>query len=135
MKKSRQALQQQLPEAFDRIQVALLVDLLDSAGGLEETQDKRVRAITVGGQVVYGGTNAEVSPGANIPPAGSNEANNITGPIGATGAKGDTGIAGEKGETGEKGEKGDTEWIANIDGGRANSVYGGIPNVDCGGAS
>ena len=45
-----------------------------------------------------------------------------------------TGVQGAKGDKGDKGDQGDTTYVGNIDGGMANSVYGGIFTIEGGGA-
>lgn len=65
-------------------------------------------------------------------PAGGGGITGGTGPTGPTGPAG--GGGGGIGYTGPTGYTGPQAIVGNIDGGYSNSVYGGIEEIDCGGA-
>jgi hypothetical protein len=56
-----------------------------------------------------------------------------TGPLGPTGPIGPTGVTGSTGPTGLIGPTGPI--FQNIDGGAANTIYGGTPTIDAGNVS
>jgi hypothetical protein len=88
------------------------------------------------------GTQGEIGPtGASGPtgptgPTGAAGTNGATGPTGPTGPAGPTGATGATGPTGSTGPSGPTgptgPQIGYIDGGAADSVYGGITGIDGG---
>lgn len=63
-------------------------------------------------------------------------ASTVTGPTGSTGPTGPTGLTGLTGPTGPTGPTGSTgptgPIFQNIDGGAANTLYGGAPTIDAG---
>jgi hypothetical protein len=66
-------------------------------------------------------------------PTGPQGIQGVTGPTGSVGPTGPTGPQGNQGVTGPTGSTGPTGPIfQNIDGGAANTIYGGAPNIDAG---
>ena len=83
------------------------------------------------------GATGPTGPTGPIGPTGpTGAASTVPGPTGSTGPTGPTGATGSTGSTGPVGPTGPTgatgPIFQNIDGGVANTLYGGAPTIDAG---
>lgn len=81
------------------------------------------------------GATGPTGPVGPTGPTGPQGIQGITGPTGPTGPQGIQGVTGPTGPTGPTGSTGPTGPIfQNIDGGAANTLYGGTATIDAGNA-
>ena len=90
--------------------------------------------VTVKTQQVFNAAVSSASAGASVGVQGVQGKQGDTGPTGPIGPTGATGPIGLTGATGATGSTGPAGYGYNIDGGTASTIYGGVPNLDAGGA-